>query len=192
MEGLSNSRLRSWTVLVVSLVLLDASVTFSNVWPTPAVRWHGAISVELAVCVLALLAASRRGAQPRPLLAAASILWVFLIAGRYADVTVPALYGHEVNLYWDLRHVPAVIAMLARVASPAVILLAVGVIVLVPLALYATARFAFSARGTSTITPRERRVLGLLAGLAVVWFAAQHLDARFPQRPAFPAPVTAT
>jgi hypothetical protein len=26
------------------VLLLDASVTFENVWPTPAVRWWGALS----------------------------------------------------------------------------------------------------------------------------------------------------
>ena len=36
-----------WLTLLAALVLLDASLTFENVWPTPAVRWHGALSIEL-------------------------------------------------------------------------------------------------------------------------------------------------
>jgi hypothetical protein len=35
-------------------VLLDASLAFENVWPTPAIAWRGALSVECAVCVLAM------------------------------------------------------------------------------------------------------------------------------------------
>ena len=48
-----------WIVLVAALVVLDASLTFENVWPTPAVHWRAALSVELAVCVLGLAIVSR-------------------------------------------------------------------------------------------------------------------------------------
>ena len=58
MPELSNQT-RPWpmarpAILVVALVVLDASLAFKNVWPTPAIRWQGALSVELAVCVLAM------------------------------------------------------------------------------------------------------------------------------------------
>ena len=41
-----------------AVLLLDASATFENVWPTPAVRWAGALSIECA-------GASSRSGQPR-------------------------------------------------------------------------------------------------------------------------------
>ena len=56
----NHGELRRWSTLAVALVLLDASLTFQNVWPTPAVRWQGELSVELAACVLAMALAIRR------------------------------------------------------------------------------------------------------------------------------------
>ena len=45
--------------LVAAVLLLDVSLTFHNIWPTPAISWRGEISAELAVYVLLLVAVSR-------------------------------------------------------------------------------------------------------------------------------------
>src|SRR4051812_18134887 len=94
---------------VIALLLLDASVTFSNWWPTPAVYWHGAPSVELAVLLLALVIVTsrrwiggpqtdnQRSTTNAPLVRWLSAVWVVLILGRYVDVTAPALWGRELN-----------------------------------------------------------------------------------------------
>ena len=118
--GVSNQSGRwRWTGLAAALAVLDASLTFNNLWPTPAVSWSGELSVELAACVLAMAIAGRWFGPPsRAVLGFVAALWVLLVAGRYAEVTAPALYGREINLYWDVRHVSAVAAMLVRVASP--------------------------------------------------------------------------
>src|SRR4051794_8240332 len=106
-----------WLALVAALLVLDVSITFENVWPTPAVSWHGGLSIELAVGLLALSIARRwRGFPSRQLIAVLSVVWILLAIGRYADVTAPALYGRDVNLYWDLRFIPDVVAMVTRVA----------------------------------------------------------------------------
>ena len=39
---------------VTALIVLNASLTFENVWPTPRIRWSNALSIELAVLVLLL------------------------------------------------------------------------------------------------------------------------------------------
>src|SRR5262249_39477231 len=41
-----------WLALAASLILLNAAVTFHNIWPTPAVRWSGELSVGLAGLLL--------------------------------------------------------------------------------------------------------------------------------------------
>ena len=40
------------------MLLLNVSLTFHDIWPTPAVTWRGEISIELGayLCLLALLA----------------------------------------------------------------------------------------------------------------------------------------
>ena len=81
-----------------AILLLDASVTFNNLWPTPAVRWSGAPSVELAVLLLALAVAASRGrvvAPARRVVAWLSGAWLVLALGRYVDVTAPALWGRK-------------------------------------------------------------------------------------------------
>src|SRR5207302_10013603 len=57
-------RAQRWAALAIALLLLNASLTFENVWPTPAVHWTGAVSFELALCVLAFAAITRWRRRP--------------------------------------------------------------------------------------------------------------------------------
>src|SRR5262249_59447552 len=57
-----------WLALALSLILLNAAVTFHNVWPTPAISWSGELSVELAVVWLVGLVLSRAFSGPRPVI----------------------------------------------------------------------------------------------------------------------------
>src|SRR5438105_7424706 len=101
-----------WIGLAAALFVLNGSLAFLNVWPTPAIRWEGELSIEVAAFVLALMAATRWVGRPsRAWLRWIGTLWVLLVLGHYADVTAPALYGRDINLYWDLQFVPAVVAL---------------------------------------------------------------------------------
>src|SRR5262245_23320146 len=106
-------------LVIPALVLLDAALTFENVWPTPAIRWTGTLSVELAVLVLAMAIAAQwlHGVGQRGLRWLA-MLGVVLVIGHYADVTAQALFGRPINLYWDSRHLTSVGEMFAVVAHP--------------------------------------------------------------------------
>src|SRR5262245_30216022 len=42
----------TWLTLGAALLLLNASVTFHNIWPTPAIGWRGELSLELAALIL--------------------------------------------------------------------------------------------------------------------------------------------
>jgi len=35
-------------VAAAAVALLNASLSFQNIWPTPAIRWEGELSIELA------------------------------------------------------------------------------------------------------------------------------------------------
>src|SRR5882757_7573879 len=120
-----------WLTSLVAIVLLDASLTFDNRWPTPAVIWRGSLSIELAIVILGLVAAYRWfGSISRSTVAWLAAIWTVLVIGRYADVTAPALYGRDINLYWDLRFVPDVVSMITHVA-PLWLLLVAGTAVAV-------------------------------------------------------------
>jgi hypothetical protein len=158
---------------VIALALLNASLTFENVWPTPKIRWANAVSIELALCVLLLAVAYRwAGALGRRVLPA---VWVVLVAGHYLDVTAPGLYGREFNLYWDSQHLGNVTAMLARAAPMWLIVVAVVSSVAVFVALFAVARIAFRWITSAMEWPAARHAIGTVATVLVVIFGAQHL-----------------
>ena len=162
--------------LVTGLVALNVSLTFTNIWPTLGIRVSSALSVEVALCVVFLVVLqSWRGGVSQRILRWIAVLWVFLVIGRYTDVTVASLYGRDVNLYWDLQHVPNVGAMFAFVADPGLkIGLAIGVL-LVPLVLYALARLALGEVNRLLHSFRIRRALGG-AAIGVLLLAVARLS----------------
>lgn len=180
-----------WLGVAVALVLLNVSLTFANIWPTLGVHLTGAISVELAAVVLALVLAGRRARGPsRVLLRVLAAVWALLVIGRYADVTARSLYGRDINLYWDLRYIPNVGAMFAEVANP---LLAVSVvlgIVLVPLVVYAVARWSLGRIADAARTAGARWALGGLAAAILALGILQWLGAPVPAAVQVARPVS--
>lgn len=185
--------------VVAALLLLDASTTFENVWPTPAIRWTGEISIELAVCVLllAVVAAYRQPAggsrATRPTASSPSWLaglWVLLAIGRYADVTAPALYGRDVNLYWDLRFIPDVVAMVTTVARAGLLAASFAIVVVLCGALFIGLRWAWRRVDAAVAAEPIRRPLGTVALAVIVLFVVQH--AIWHRQAAFATPVSAT
>ncbi len=179
--------------LVVALLLLDVSLTFLNWWPTPAVRWTGQLSVELAICVLALSFAHKIARPPSPLaLRVMTLVWLGLVLGRYIQVTAPALWGREINLYWDVQFLPDVVAMLAAAIRGWRVIVATLSVALGGAAAYAVVRWAFACLDEALAIPDQRRLLtGVAAGLMAI-FAGQRLVPTAPQVPVFSTPVAQT
>jgi len=165
--------------LAAALLLLDASVTFENVWPTPAVRWWGALSIECAVCILAIGAAARwrRRSLSTTAVGWLSAAWTALIIGRYADVTAPALYGRDINLYWDVRYMPDVAAMITRVTPLWMIVACLTAVALVAWLAYRLIRWAWTTVDGALGQPLERRVLMAAACGVVAFFAFDRVGA---------------
>ncbi len=184
---------KPWTSAVlfgVALVVLNFSLTFGNTWPTPTVTWRNELSAELAVLVLVLAAAHRLGGVSSWLLGGLSLLWAFLVAGHYVEVTAAALFGRDINLYWDLRYVPDVFALMARVAPPWLVAsLGLGATV-AAVAGYLTLRWAIGRVSAGLRWPKVRAAAVAAAALVLVLFAV----ARFgePDPAGFGRPVTET
>ena len=182
-----------WIVLSAALVLLDASLTFENVWPTPAMRWHGALSIELAVCLLAMAIVCRWSGPPtRAAIGWLSAIWTVLVIGRYAEVTAPALYGRDINLYWDLRFMPDVVAMVTRVAPAWLVVLSTAAAALILVTIYWLLRLAWRRVGIAMADQRQRRVLIVLPAAALVLFVGPRVSAQMAGEDVFAAPVTRT
>jgi hypothetical protein len=192
--GKSPTSIIVWIEAAAAVFLLNLSLTFVNVWPTPAIIWRGGLSLEFALYVLALccIAEMRNGVHPRRLVAWISAVWVLLVLGRYADVTAPALYGRDINLYWDLRFIPDVVSMVTRVAPLWLLVVALAGVVLFVVMLYAIVGWAWRRVADMAATPNPRRTLAALAMAAVILFAAARVSGRGGADSSFPTPVVET
>jgi len=181
--------------LALAVLLLNVSLTFHDIWPTPAVTWRGEISIELGayLCVLALLAAVRRRHRmlsPRAL-RVLTVLWLLLVVGRYADVTATALFGRDINLYWDLRFIPDVVSLLAKAATVRLVLGVIGGILVLFSLLYILIRWATGRVATAAARDDERPIVAVAGLILVALFVGRFYEARLQAVP-FAKPVTAT
>jgi hypothetical protein len=187
------SRRVALPALIAALTLLNASLSFHNIWPTPAIAWAGEISVEFAA-VLLIMAVVRqvRGSVARAVQRTAAVAWIVLAIGHYADVTTPALYGRDINLYWDLRYMPDVARMVAAAAPLWLVAAVVLVVVAASAILYIVFAWAFARLAAALDRPPTRAVLGGGAVALLILFAAQQAGEAMPAVPRFATPVTAT
>lgn len=185
---------RSLVLLVPALALIDAALSFENVWPTPAIRWEGELSVELAVAMLGLVVVTQwLGGVSRRGLRWLAIAGVVLVIGHYADVTSQALFGRPINLYWDSRHLSNVGAMFAFVAHPWVIALVVAAFVLIPLLTYLPLRWALGVIAGALRDGRVRAVVGVASvALIALYVLLPPLPDYETRKLEFARPVTET
>jgi hypothetical protein len=182
-----------WLGFVAGLVVLDASLSFASLWPTPGIRWTGQLSVECAVTLAGLaLAWQLRGRPAAWVLRVLAIVWTLLALGRYAAVTSAALFGRDINLYWDSRHFGAVGAMLARVASPLELAGVALAVLAVPLTVYALLRWALVRVSESLSHPITRKALAAACLVVVALFIGERLTMQPDATPRLPSPITST
>jgi phosphatidylglycerophosphate synthase len=189
-------RRHTWQVLAVllAIVVLNASVTFHNVWPTLGVHWPGELSVEFGVLLLALSLSNAWLGRTRPgVLALLSALIVLFALGRYAYVTVQALYGRDINLYWDGPQLGAVTGMFVRVASAWVVAAVCLGTVTALAVLYCIARWSLGQIDTALrLYGPARWSLGGVGLVLVGCFIVQQTPAAVPRIPRFSIPVSRT
>ncbi len=165
-------RLVAPAALLLSVVGLNLALAAQNVWPTLWLRPTTEISTELlALLLLLALWGEWRGPVPCWLRRTAVAVVGLLILGRYGDVTAHALFGRPINLYFDLGHLPNVMAMTAEARSTAdLILFTLAALVL----LAAAAVGIWLAMRTVTDAMRDRasrRCVIAIAGAALTVFA---------------------
>jgi len=184
-------RRRRWTI-AAALVLLNASVSFRNIWPTPGIWWTGDLSGELVALIALLLIGWRATRPPSRTLKWLTAVWLLLIVGRYLEVTAPALLGREIDLFWDVRFVRDVAAMFAVAASAPVLALGGAVGVALILMVSIAVRWALGRVIAAASDPTERWVLGWSTVGAAVLLLPQLGDSRPTWLPRFAKPVVAT
>ncbi len=96
-----------WLPPVLALLFLNGTLSFSAWWPTPGIVPDRRLAPEFLWLWVILLGLGRWRGGPSPrLLALLSGAYLLLVLGRYLDVAAPALFGREINLYWDAPQVP--------------------------------------------------------------------------------------
>ena len=184
---------RRGLTLAAAAVLLDISLAFQNVWPTPLIRWAGEFSVECGVFMTLVIAAQLwLGPLSHGATQWLTAGWLLLVLGHYADVTTPALYGRDINLYWDIRYMPDVAAMIARAAPPWLIVGIVAAVALALALLYVVFGWAIRRVAAAAFDASERAPLFMAGVMIVALFVAQQLGKHFDTEPVFATPVVAT
>lgn len=106
---------RHWLAGLVALLFLNASLTFNNVWPTPAIWPDARLATELVWFWVFLFLVTRFAGTVQPwLVRVCAIAFTGLIIGRYIDVTAPALFGRPLNLYWDGLQLPRFLSVASQ------------------------------------------------------------------------------
>jgi hypothetical protein len=156
---------------VGALLLLNVALSCRNWWPTPFVVPDHRIAPELVLGWCLLLAFVRIAGMTGPrLLGVAAAGFVALVVGRYAEVTVPALFGRPINLYWDGQQIPRFLSVTAgglALLQSAAALLALG---LLGWGMYRAARAAIGvvARDAAPAALRSRAALAASAAALVL------------------------
>ena len=185
-----DSRLRTWGLALVALLLLNSALSFASVWPTFWIQPTRELSVESAVLLLVLAAwQAFRGAPSRALLIGCSVVFVLLVFGHYGAVMSHSLYGRDINVYFDAPHIANVGGMLVSVTPVWLLLLAAAALALFISALFWIGYWSLRQCARTMTTPAGLRTLSALAVLVVAVFAAQ---SRFgvAERIVFTPPVT--
>jgi hypothetical protein len=159
------------------LLLLNLLLTMENhgpgLWPRPALR----LSFELAMALLALTAwVSWRGQPGVRMLRLLAGLTTFWILARYLDVTVSAVFGRQINLYWDSRHALDVLRM-GELAGWQLGLAAI-VVVAAPALLYGLALRCWRAIARELAWPKPRPAIGLIGAALFASFTAHGIGGR--------------
>ena len=182
---------REGVAALVALLFLNVALSFNNWWPTFFVVPDARLSPEFVLLWVVLLVTVRmHGRVPQALISGLAAVTLLYTIGRYADVTAPALFGREINIYWDGAQLPRFLWVTARDESAWQALGIVGVAVLALWGLYRLLRAAIGvvARVAAPIALRSKTALAL-SGIAVVLALANTAGVRATW-PVISRPVT--
>ena len=174
---------RTVIAVAAAALLINGLLSMRNLWPTPLVVPDARLAPEavLAWCVLLIaVRAGRAGPRVCAVLAAATLA---LVVGRYADVTVPALFGRSLNLYWDGRQIPRFVSVIAQHGSVpvavATVLGTLGALSLAGVLLYRALRWSWRVleRHAAPRALRSRSAM-LATGVALALVVANYAGVR--------------
>jgi hypothetical protein len=153
-------------VSLFALFVLNALMSMTNWWPTPFVKLDARLAPEFVLLWVVILGLVwwRKSLSAR-MVALLALAYMILVVGRYFDTTAPALFGRDINLYWDGLQIPRVVWVSLKSYPWWISVLAVAVVVLLLLAAYHILRWAIgtTARQAAPYALKSAWVLVLTA-----------------------------
>lgn len=190
-EPIRRHRATNFLALLGALLVLNSALTFQNIWPTLGVRWVPEFSIELAALLLVLAGAAVRGKLPGKILRRTLVgIYALFVIGRYLDVTVPALMGRPVDLYWDSRHAFHVAAMFLTNISFWRLLPGLAVLLAASAGLIGLLHWSFGVLLRTLAQLSGRRWLGTLSLVLLVLYGTGRLSLLLPTERWFALPVS--
>lgn len=168
----NSNRHRRVLKALAALLLLNAALSFSTLWPTPFIVADARMAPEFVLLWVSLLALVAWGRSGPGVLAGVTVVYLTLVLGRYADVTVPSLFGRPINAYWDIPQIPRFLWVSAQerpLWQVAAGLVAVGLFLG---ALYGALRWAIGVAAGIAAPAALRRPWALLLSAALLAVAA--------------------
>ncbi|MDM0104507.1 sulfatase-like hydrolase/transferase [Variovorax sp. J22R24] len=161
--------------------VLNAMLTLENVWPTLWARPGLRLSFELSMATLALMIwLVVRGTASARVLRAVAVLTTFWVVTRYVEVTASAVFGRQINLYWDGRHLFDVLRM-GNVAGWQIVLAALVVLAVVWV-VYRVAQRCWAAIARELAWHLPRPAIGVIGALLLATFVAHGTGGRDTRR----------
>ena len=149
-------------------IFINAVLSFNNVWPSLLVKPDARLAPE-AVLVWVLLLAwawiTERG--KRWVTAAVATGVVVLALGRYWDVTVHAVFGREISLYWDIQEAWRLLSVGIEAAGDGTLLFAMAAV-----AVGLSGLFVLSIIAVRTLAQNASAALSSRAALIGTAFAS--------------------
>lgn len=177
---------------LAAILVLNACLSFSTLWPTPFVVLDARVAPEfVGLWVGVLLLVSWRGRLGALALSALSGAYLLLVVGRYADVTVPALFGRPINAYWDIPQIPRFVWVSLQERPLWFSMAAVAGALLLLVTLYAVIRWGVGVLA-HTVAPAAQRtawawvVTAAAAGLAGANYAGVQATWPYVSKPVIP------
>ena len=156
---------------VLALLVLNAFLSMTNWWPTPFVELDKRIAPEFVLLwITILLLVWRLGTLTPRLIALLAGVYLLLVLGRYFDTTAPALFGRNINLYWDALQIPRVLWVTLKSYPLWIALLVPAALLLLLWLVYQALRvsIAVAARDAAPYALRARWTLAVTAAAFVL------------------------
>jgi Sulfatase len=178
---------------LLALFVLNALLSMTNWWPTPFVQLDKRLAPEFVLLwVLILVAVAWRGALSSGVVFSLALGYLLLVFGRYFDTTAPALFGRDINLYWDALQIPRVVWVSLKNYPLWGSVLAVGAVVALVWLLFKIVQLAIRVAARDAAPYALSRRWPLLVTLAAVAVSVANVNGVVATWPYISKPVLPT